>query len=54
MQAYSIHYRIKKDVNQNDYSMLVDAKNVTSAKKKIERRLNRQIKITQVNIVGYY
>lgn len=54
MKAYNIHYQIKQDVNKHDYSMGVDAKDVKSAKNKIERRLNRKIKITEVVVIGYY
>lgn len=54
MTAYIIHYRITKDKNQHDYSMGVDAKNVKSAKAKIEKRLNRKITIREVVVIGYY
>lgn len=54
MKAYNIHYRIKNDKNNFDYSMGVDAKDVKSAKAKIERRLNRKITIREVVVIGYY
>ena len=54
MIAYSIHYRIKGDKNGFDYSMLVDAKSAKSAKTKIEKKLTKNIIITNVVVLGYY
>lgn len=54
MTAYNIHYRVKNDKNNFDYSMGVDAKDVKSAKTKIERKLNKKITIQEVVVIGYY
>lgn len=54
MQAYSIDYTVKG----NNYSTLVDAKDLKSAKKKIGRKHGykdgRMIKVTKSFIVGYF
>ena len=51
MKAYSIDYVIKGTWN----SILIDAKDVQSAKRKIARKHNcKRIKVTKVTVVGYY
>lgn len=54
MQAYGINYV----VNGAEYSTLIDAKDVKSAKNKLGKKhgfkTGRKIKITKVSVVGYY
>lgn len=52
MQAYHIRYKTKK--TGTEHSSLVDARDVKSAKKKIERKENDKITVLDVSVVGYY
>ncbi len=55
MKAYAIDYTVK---GQKHIGKLVDAKDVTSAKKKLGKKHGykdgRMIKIERVSVVGYY
>jgi hypothetical protein len=55
MKAYSITYKVK---GQLYLSVLVDAKDLKSAKKKLGRKHGykdgRMIKIEQTHVIGYY
>ena len=54
MQAYGINYSI----DGKEYDILIDAKDVKSAKNKIGRKhglkTGRKVKISKVSVVGYY
>ena len=56
MQAYGIDYRIRNKGGLN--TMLVDAKDIKSAKRKIGKKHGykdgRMIQIERVNVIGYY
>ena len=55
MKAYSIDYTVK---GQKHFRKLVDAKDLTSAKKKLGKKHGykdgRMIKVERVSVVGYY
>lgn len=54
MQAYNIRYTVK----DKEYNKLVDAKDLTSAKKKLGKKHGykdgRMIKVKEVQVVGYF
>lgn len=52
MKEYFIRYNTKD--SKFDFNTSVDAKDVKSAKNKIERKLNKKIQITEVKVLGYY
>ena len=52
MTAYKIDFTFGK--YNYSHSMLVDAKDVKSAKHKIEKRMGKPIKISNVSVIGYY
>ncbi len=53
MVSYYIHYTI----NNNSYEILIDAKDIKSAKKKIGRKhgykSSRKVKVDNVCVIGY-
>ena len=55
MTSYGIDYKIRN--KERNYSVLVDAKNLKSAKKKIGRKHGykdgRMVQIQKVDIIGY-
>lgn len=52
MQAYFIKYQIKG--SEILYSKSINAKDVKSAKNKIENKENKRITIKDVSVIGYY
>ena len=54
MQAYSIEYKVK----DRNFSILINAKDVKSAKKKIGRKhgdvTGRKTKVLKVSVIGYF
>lgn len=54
MKAYSIDYTLKS----KNYNILVDAKDIASAKKKIGKKhgyyTGRMIKVIRSTIIGYF
>lgn len=50
MNAYYLKYEAL-GIKREGY---VDAKNVESAKKKIEKQIHCEIKVLDVSVVGYY
>lgn len=56
MQAYSINYKVRG--NDRLREIMVDAKDIKSAKKKIGRKHGykdgRMIQVQKVSVIGYY
>ena len=58
MIAYAIDYKVRGQDKAYPYSVLIDARDLKSAKKKIGRKhgykTGRMIQVERVSIVGYY
>lgn len=58
MIAYAIDYTVRGQEKTYPYSVLIDARDLKSAKKKLGRKhgykTGRMIQVERVSIVGYY
>ena len=58
MIAYAIDYTVRGQDRAYPYSVLIDARDLKSAKKKLGRKhgykTGRMIQVERVSIVGYY
>ena len=52
MQAYFIRY--KRPDSKFEWTTSIDAKNLDSAQRKIERKIKHPIEIIESKIIGYY